>query len=298
MSWNQLEVRRSNSTESANSIHNYVSIDTKPIEIYAFIDPLCSECWSLEPYFKKLSIEYGRYLTIRPVISRHLSVLTNNQQNLLKSMEKDDRYPSTLHVKYSNKKRLVLFPWIALAIKTAELQGKNAGRNFLRKIQEVFFLERKNITSEEVLIQCAKEACLDVEEFKNDLFSVPAKNAYHADLKITKEMDVHSSPTLVLFNHFEVDHGIKITGTYTYETYVHILKRMLKNDLQPAKKTTVLDFLAFYQTTTNREIAIIFDWSLTKATQELRKLQIKQQATVIKKDHVTYWKYTGEKTPR
>ena len=78
----------------------------------------------------------------------------------------------------------VSYPWIAsLAIKAAELQGKKAGMVFLRKLQENLFLKKQNISDGDVLLQCAKEAKLDVEEFERDLFSGSAKKAYQCDLK-------------------------------------------------------------------------------------------------------------------
>ena len=33
-----------------------------------FFDPLCAECWALEPIMKKLKIEYGNYFTMKHVI--------------------------------------------------------------------------------------------------------------------------------------------------------------------------------------------------------------------------------------
>src|SRR5690625_363485 len=119
----------------------------------------------------------------------------------------------------SPNESIVLFPWVALAIKAAELQGKNKGRVFLRKIQEKYFLKKKNILCESVLIHCAEEANLDINEFRNDLFSSYAKNAYQCDMKVMKEMEVDSSPTLVLFNPTEHEQGIKMPGIYSYETY-------------------------------------------------------------------------------
>jgi len=56
--------------------------DKKPIEIYMFIDPLCPECWALEPILKKLQIEYGRYFSIKHVLSGRLADL-----NLCKKKE-------------------------------------------------------------------------------------------------------------------------------------------------------------------------------------------------------------------
>lgn len=293
MSWNQIELRSLSYTDSSSSTYGQLNMVNRPVEIYAFIDPLCPKCWSLEAYFKKLSIEYGQYITIRPIISKHLSVLTNHQLLNVQKMQQSSHDNIHLKMEQSNEKQLVLFPWIALAIKAAELQGKNAGRMFLRKIQEKFFWEKKNISNESVLIHCAEEANLDVQEFKNDLFSTSAKNAYQCDLKITKDMGVYSSPTLVLFNQTTVEQGIKMAGIYTYTTYIQILKGLLKKELRPAKHTSLQEFLAHYQITTSQEVSIVFDLPVSKAIQELKKLQIKRKAIEVKMESTTYWKYNN-----
>src|SRR5690625_7403818 len=89
---------------------------------------------------------------------------------------------------------------ISLAIKAAELQGKRAGRRFLRKVQEYLFLKKKDISEESILIECAEEINLDLDEFKNDLFSSNAKKALKCELNLLEEMDVYNVISIVLYN--------------------------------------------------------------------------------------------------
>ena len=46
---------------------------TRPIELYVFIDPLCGDCWSLQPLLRKLQVEYERYFTLRIVIAHFIT---------------------------------------------------------------------------------------------------------------------------------------------------------------------------------------------------------------------------------
>lgn len=258
--------------------YNFSDFVQKPIEIYMFVDPLCPECWSLEPYIKKLSIEFGRLFSIRPVVSNHLRLVNNE------TMIKKNKYNQDVWNKNST------FPSIALAIKAAELQGNKAGRKFLRKVQENFFLKKKNISDLDILIRCAEDANLDVSEFKNDLYSVSAKNAFQSDLKITEEMKVEATPTIVFFNLAE-DQGIKICGINTYDIYVFILKKMLQKDPVPEKKPPLEDFLDIYGVVSNKEISFVYDWSLAETKRVMKKLQLKQKVkrTLINND--SFWKY-------
>ena len=48
----------------------------------------------------------------------------------------------------------------ALAFKAAELQGRKAGMQFLRNMQESLFVSKKNITDENVLLEIAENTSL------------------------------------------------------------------------------------------------------------------------------------------
>lgn len=298
MRWNQTELQGSSKTNTSAG-YSYFDYVKKPIEIYVFVDPLCPECWSLEPYLKKLTVEYGRFFTIRPVISGYLNHLNKDKFDKPKKLKEIwERTAKRTGMSCDGDlwiENPVSSPWIAsLAIKAAELQGKRAGRIYLRKIQENLFLLKQNISEEEVLLKCAEEAQIDLEEFKNDLYSASAKKAFQDDLKLTNEMEVDYNPTIVFFNHVIEQHGIKISGLYPYDIYVRILKQMLQKDPTPADKPPLEDFLAHYQFVGNKEISVVYDWNQAKTDREMKKLQLKRIVKKIPVKHGTFWKYMDE----
>ncbi|XKF67538.1 DsbA family protein [Virgibacillus necropolis] len=268
----------------------------KPVEIYVFVDPLCPECWSLEPYIKKLSIEFGRFFTIRPIISGHLNTLNKDKFDKPKRL-KDIWDKTAKRTGMSCDGDLwidnpVSSPWIAsLAIKAAELQGKKAGKLFLRKVQENLFLQKRNISDEEVLFTIANEVNLDLQEFKNDLYSASAKKAFQCDLKLTQEMEVDYIPTIVFFNQVVEEQGIKISGLYPYDIYVKVLKQMLQKDPSPGNKPELEEFMAFYGVVGNKEISVVYDWTLAQTDKEMKKLQLKQKVEKIPVKYGSFWKY-------
>ena len=295
MSWNQTELTSSNHTNTSAN-YSYVDIVQKPIEIFVFIDPLCAECWSLEPYLKKLSVEYGRFFTIRQIVSGQLRAL--NTDSFDKPRKLKDMWERT--AKRTGMicdgdlwiENPVSYPWIAsLAIKAAELQGKKAGMVFLRKLQENLFLKKQNISDGDVLLQCAKEAKLDVEEFERDLFSGSAKKAYQCDLKLTREMEVDYIPTIVFFNQVVEEEGIKISGLYPYEIYELVLKEMLQRTPIPSVKPPLETFLEYYEVVGTKEISVVYDWSLAKTEKEMKKLQFQQVVEKIPAKYGSFWKY-------
>ncbi|MEN1967218.1 ClpXP adapter SpxH family protein [Lentibacillus sp. N15] len=295
MRWEHAELPSSNKT---NTSANYRFTDSiqKPVEIFVFIDPLCPECWSLEPNLKKLTIEYGSYLTITSIVSGHLNHLNKDSFDTPKRL-KEIWEKTACRTGMSCDGDLwienpVSTPWIAsLAIKAAELQGKKAGRVFLRKVQENLFLMKQDISDENVLMDCARDANLDLDEFKNDLYSSSAKKAFQGDMKLTQEMEVDYIPTIVFFNQVIEQHGIKISGLYPYEIYVKVLRQMLQSDPVPADKPELEDFLAKFKVVGNKEVAVVYDWSVAKADKELKKLQLKQKVQKIPAKHGTFWRY-------
>src|SRR5699024_1766698 len=271
----------------------------KPLEIYVFVDPLCPECWSLEPYIKKLSIEYGRFFTITAILSTNLNPLHRGrfqQPPKLKDIwEKTAKRTGMSCDGDLWEENPIFFPWVtSLAIKAAELQGKKAGRLFLRKIQEYIFLKKENVSDEQVLMQCAKDVHLDIQEFKNDLYSSSAKRALQCDFKLTREMDVDYIPTIVFFNQEVEQEGIKVSGLYPYDIYVHVLTEVLQREESPAHKPPLKQFVAYYRVVASKEVAVVYDWSLTKAEREMKKLQLKQIVKKIPAKHGSFWEYKGE----
>ncbi len=194
--------------------------EKKPLEIYMFIDPLCPECWALEPTLKKLHIEYGQYFRIRYILSGQLASLNiatkRKQEDLAEQWEKTASRSGMSCDGSLWKENPIDSPYIAsFAIKAAELQGKHSGIRFLRFLQERLFLEKLDISNIEVLKECAEAAKLDLKEFMNDIYSESASKAFQCDIKITSEMEVDEIPTLVFFNENIEDEGLKVTGLYS-----------------------------------------------------------------------------------
>ena len=300
MSWNHNELPRRDSTRTnTSSKYSYFNLIKKPVEIYVFIDPLCPECWALEPYLKKLEVEFGRFFTLRPIISSNLYPLDkgafDRPKKLHEIWEKTAKRTGMSCDGDLWLENPIQSSWIiSLAIKAAELQGKRAGRRFLRKVQEYLFLKKKDISEESILIECAEEINLDLDEFKNDLFSSTAKKALQCDLKLLEEMDVDYVPTIVFFNQLTNEDGIKISGLYPYDIYIQVLYDLLRQEVEPANKPPLEDFLAFHKVVACKEVAVVYDWPLSKAKKEMKKLQLKQIAREISVKYGSFWKFIGE----
>lgn len=279
-----------------NTPHLCHGSEKKPLEIYMFIDPLCPECWALEPTIKKLMIEYGQYFTLKHVLSGRLATLNlgikqkyDSIANLWEKTASRSGMSCDGNVWFENP---ISSPYLAfIAIKAAELQGRRAGIRFFRKLQEVLFLEKQNVSDFEVLIQCAKSVGLDVEEFIADIHSNSAAKAFQCDLKITSEMDVQEIPTLVFFNENIEDEGIKITGCYPYEIYVEIMEEMLQQKPERSAPPPLETFLQYFKLVASKEIAVVYNKTILEVEKEMKKLQLKQIVEQVPVKHGVFWKY-------
>jgi len=143
---------------------------------------------------------------------------------------------------------------------------------------------------QDVLLECAKDANLDLQEFEKDLFSSSAENAYKCDRRLTREMDVDHLPTMVFFNQFVEEHGIKVSGLYPYEIYELVLSEILQHNPIPSTKPSLEEFVTRYSLVGTKEISIVYDWTLQKAEKEMKKLQFKQKVERISGDYGGFWR--------
>lgn len=275
---------------------------TKPIEIYSFIDPLCPECWALEPIIKKLQTLYGNYLKIVYFIGGKLGKIngSNNQQN---QNSKEHMHLAKQWEKTASRSGMscdgdlwfenpISSPFTAsLAIKAAEFQGRKAATRFLRKIRELLFLDKQNITEKQVLLQCAEMADLDVAEFEKDLYSERALKAYQCDLKISSEMGVQEYPSLIFFNENVEEAGIKISGMYSFDVYLDVMSEILKERPLKQELPSLEEFLKKYRFVATKEIAVVYDIPDENVEKEMKKLVLKQKVEQVPVKYGTFWRY-------
>lgn len=258
----------------------------KPLELYVFVDPLCPECWALDPLIRKLQIEYGHYFKLKQVLTGKLMALNLTRRPL--AIERNGiACAESVWTEDS-----VSSPFLAsIAIKAAELQGKRAGSKFLRKLQEQLFLDKENISDLSVLSRCAEESGLDKSEFLNDIHSPGATKAFQCDLAITCEMDVEEAPTIVFFNERIEDEGIKVSGLYSYEIYVQILQEMLEEIPEPLDPPPLEEFMQYFRIAATSEIGGVYDWTDIYTEREMKKLLLQRKVRKLETKYGTFWEY-------
>ena len=160
--------------EAQNGV-NTASVQ-KPIRIIYFTDPICSTCWGIEPQLRKLKLEYGDFIDIEYRMGGLLpSWDIYNSGGISK--------PSDVAHHWDEVSAHYDMPidgdvWLedplpssyppSIAFKAAEMQDKKKALLFMRRIREMVFLEKKNITKWTYLQEAATEVGLDTVRLKKD----------------------------------------------------------------------------------------------------------------------------------
>ncbi|MFD1140918.1 ClpXP adapter SpxH family protein [Larkinella insperata] len=205
-------------------------VDKKPVTIIYFTDPICSSCWGIEPQLRKLKLEYGHSLEIEYRMGGLLPDWSYNSGGISKP---SDVAPHWDDVSHHYDMPIDGDVWLedplpssyppSIAFKAAQLQNPELAIQFLRKIREMVFLQKKNITRWEHLAQAAQAVGLDVTRLKTD-YEGEANERFADDLQLGRQLGVRGFPSLFFMN----DAGKQefVYGTKPYQTYENALRKV------------------------------------------------------------------------
>lgn len=274
-----------------------VSSGKKPVKVLYFTDPICSSCWGIEPQLRRLKMEYGDFIDIE-----------YRMGGLLKSWDSyggsDVSGPKSVAQHWDEAGAHYDMPidgsvWLedpldssyppSIAYKAAQLQGEKKASDFLRRIREMVFIEKKNIARWEHLEEAAGESGLDVATFKAD-YEGRAKELFEEDLSLSRGMGVRGFPTI----YFLDDEGnrLLVYGSRPYDSYESSLLRLYPDAKKKESDISHEELFETYPTMTFREFSELTDTQAEEAKTILTKLvgEGKITATTFKKSEVAIYK--------
>jgi predicted DsbA family dithiol-disulfide isomerase len=261
-----------------NETSNKSDKNKKAVTLLYFTDPICSSCWGIEPQLRKLKQEYGDYFDIEYRMGGLLKSWSeyggsdvNGPQSVAQHWEGASAYyqmPIDGDVWREDPLKSSYPP--AIAYKAAQLQDVHKADQFLRRIKEMVFLEKKNITRIEHLKQAAEDVGLDTFKFEIN-YRQKALSLFEEDLAMAKIWGVRGFPTIYFID--EEDNRFKVYGSKPYDVYEQTLLKLLPGDVNksiPVSHTTIFDK---HHTATLKEFAVFYDISLEEAEHVLLDLQ-------------------------
>lgn len=236
------------------------------IEIYSFFDPFDEDCFKLSAILSKLRVEYKQYIRIRHILNPSLRILTKCQAQ--SSSENDN---------------------IALAYKTAELQGRARAERFIHLMQNEI-IPKRDIITENMIEASAKNAGLDYDVFKEDLKSGKLTESLKVDLHIAREMEVDHAPSLVFFNEDVTEEGLKVEGLYPYHIYTYIINELMGTPIEKELPPKLETYIQEQQFVTLEELLTIYEWPKKLLQKELKKLALQQKIEKLSSPEGEFWK--------
>lgn len=260
------------STEKAT-----IKIESKPIKIIYYTDPICSSCWGIEPQLRKLKLEYGDYFEIDYRMGGLLPDWSYNSGGISK--------PSDVAHHWDEASLYYEMPidgnvWLedpldssypsCIAMKAAQIQSKNKAVKFMRILREKLYLEKKNISKWENIEEAAKIAGLDTQKLKID-YNGDAQQLFQEDLNLAKKLEVRGFPTLFFAD--ENQNQLKVYGSKPYSSYENALLALFPEAVKKKiQNENSLSIFETYPSLSPKEYAVLFDISSNQASIILERL--------------------------
>lgn len=174
--------------------------------LYYVHDPMCSWCWGFRSVWQQVQEAIKDKVSIRYVLG---GLAPDNNQPMPESMRAsimetwrtiEKEIPGT-EFNYdfwtACKPRRSTYP-SCRAVIAAGLQGLHHEKSMLLAIQQAYYLQAKNPSDDDVLLQLAEDIGLDCDRFRHDYMSETCRNKLESELLLTRDLYVSSFPALVL----------------------------------------------------------------------------------------------------
>lgn len=242
----------------------------KPLKIIYYTDPICSTCWIIQPILRKLKLEYGDYLEINYRMGGLLPSWKDYDKGNIKTPL--DAAKHWEDVNASQEMYLDGDVWIedplhssfppSIAFKAAQLQDNDKAITFLRRLKELLFIEKKNITKWDIIENAALSSGLDAAILKND-FEGRGLKLFEADLELAKELEITMFPTLIFLEDGIAKNTLK--GYQRYEEFEKVILSTLPNAVKKKIIYSAESLFSIYNNMTEDEFSFIMDKSISES---------------------------------
>jgi predicted DsbA family dithiol-disulfide isomerase len=144
-----------------------------------------------------------------------------------------------------------------LAAKAAELQGRERGKRYLRRLREAWTIEGQGIHRRSVQEAIASEVGLDLGAFKMAIEDGSADRAFEKDREECGDLGITGFPTFVLDHAQE---SLRLEGWQPWEVFDDALQKldpMLRPERIETTKVAVGSLLQRYGRCATREVAAV-----------------------------------------
>jgi 2-polyprenyl-6-methoxyphenol hydroxylase-like FAD-dependent oxidoreductase/predicted DsbA family dithiol-disulfide isomerase len=267
----------------------------KPIKILYFTDPICSTCWLMQPVMRKLILDYESYIDIEYRMGGLLPSWVGFNRGPI-------RVPSDAAIHWEELSKLHDIPingdiWLedplessfpaSVAFKAAQLQHKDLALLFLRRLKEMLFIEKRNISKTDVIVEAAQESGLFCEQLLSDMLTT-GNALFEEDLSLASAQGVTVFPTV--FFYMEGKECISLEGFNNYEQFEEIISDFLPGVLKNERLNDPLELFEKFNYLTEKEFSYLTDLPKEQSKQMLTHLQENDKIELHVKKNGEIWK--------
>jgi len=188
------------------------NMQIKNSTLYYFYDPMCSWCYAFEKSLLELQKQLHQLLSFKPILgglapdaTEPMSVETQSMvQHAWQQIEKnvpDMRFNFDFWTQ--NIPLRSTYP-ACRALLAAEQQSPLQVESLRKNIQQAYYQEAKNPSLDAILIDCAAQSALNIEQFSRDLNSTGIQRQLIEHIEFSRSLSVNSYPSLRLVLNDEI----------------------------------------------------------------------------------------------
>jgi putative protein-disulfide isomerase len=169
-------------------------------------DPMCSWCWGFAPVFERLMTSLPESVTVRRLLGglapdsdapMHTSIRDYVQDQWRRIQREIPGTEFNFDFWDRCAPRRSTYP-ACRAVIAARSQDTGFDPAMTRAIQRAYYLEARNPSETDTLIDLARDIGLDVDVFARDLLSVDTDRTLRAEIRKARELEVWGFPSLVM----------------------------------------------------------------------------------------------------
>jgi putative protein-disulfide isomerase len=182
--------------------------------LYYVHDPMCSWCWGFEPTRRVIFDAVSEKLQIRSLVGglapdTDLPMPEEMRQMLQQTWQRiQQTIPGTrFNFEFWEKcaPRRSTYP-ANRAIIAARDQGAEFDQKMTTRIQQAYYLEARNPSENDTLIELATEIGLDRQKFSKKLVDASTHQVLLAEIQDYRQMGISSFPSLAVYRSGELRH--------------------------------------------------------------------------------------------
>jgi len=189
--------------------------------LYYIHDPMCSWCWAFRPVWDEVQKQLPKSIEVKYLLGGLApdsdALMSAETQNMIRrhwqTIQK--RVPGTeFNFKFWTDcmPRRSTYP-ACRAVIAAKLQNPQMEDSMIKSIQHAYYLQARNPSDDDVLIELAAGLDLDSERFQNDLNGSEIMTILMRDMQQSRRIGAQGFPSLILV---QDDHFQPIPVDYTH----------------------------------------------------------------------------------